>query len=162
MKNVFWGRKSFFWDHWYPCCGLLVMSALGFKARMDSLVCILCHLHETDSSDSPLVRHLLTSWQPAWQLSCFIYILVYKHWWGSSLRSSMALPHNIWQDRGSTDSATPAWLLDIFSFRYSFRTWRQISACTFRGVLLHTNKTFLDSRAVSQPQKKRIFLLPCV
>ena len=25
------------WDHWYPCFGLLVMSLLGFKARVDSL-----------------------------------------------------------------------------------------------------------------------------
>ena len=27
--------------HWYPCFGLLVMSALGFKARVDSLACVL-------------------------------------------------------------------------------------------------------------------------
>ena len=92
ILSFFWGHKSFFWDHRYPCCGRVVMSALCFKAKVDSLVCILCHLHETDSLDSSLVRHLLTSWQPAWQLSCFIYILVFKHWWGSSLGSSMALP----------------------------------------------------------------------
>ena len=33
--------------------------------------CVLCHLHAMDSSDSSLVRHKLTSWQPAWQPSPF-------------------------------------------------------------------------------------------
>ena len=33
------GHKSFLWDHWYPCFGLLVISPLGFKARVDSLIC---------------------------------------------------------------------------------------------------------------------------
>ena len=32
---------SFLWGHWYPCFGLLVTSALGFKARVDSLACFL-------------------------------------------------------------------------------------------------------------------------
>ena len=32
---------SFLWGHWYLCFGLLVMSALGFKARVDSLACFL-------------------------------------------------------------------------------------------------------------------------
>ena len=27
-----------FWDHWYPCFGLLVTSSLGFKARVGSLI----------------------------------------------------------------------------------------------------------------------------
>ena len=47
--------------------GLLVMCALCFKVKVNPL----CTLHKTESSDSPLVRHLLTSWQPAWQLSRF-------------------------------------------------------------------------------------------
>ena len=50
--------------------GLLVMSAQSFKARLDPLACMLHHLCATGSSDSPLVQHLLTSWQPAWQSSC--------------------------------------------------------------------------------------------
>ena len=33
-----------------PCFGLLVTSALGFKARVDSLLCVLTFLHATDSS----------------------------------------------------------------------------------------------------------------
>ena len=33
-------------------------------------------LYATDSLDSPMVRHLLTSWQPAWQLGCSIHVHV--------------------------------------------------------------------------------------
>ena len=36
---IFGGHESFLWDHWYPCFGLLVMSPLGFKARVSSLIC---------------------------------------------------------------------------------------------------------------------------
>ena len=41
-------------------------SALGFKARVDP---VLCHLCTTESSDLPLMQHLLTSWRPVWQPS---------------------------------------------------------------------------------------------
>ena len=37
-------------------------SFLGFKAGVDSLVYVLRHLRTMESSDSPLVRHLLNSW----------------------------------------------------------------------------------------------------
>ena len=49
------------------CFGLLVTSTLGFKVRVDPLVCVFHCLHA--SSDSHLVWHLLTCWQPAWQPS---------------------------------------------------------------------------------------------
>ena len=65
------GHKSFMWGHWYPCFVLLVTSALGFKTRVDSFACMLCHLCAIGSSDTPLVWHLLTSWYPAWWLSYF-------------------------------------------------------------------------------------------
>ena len=39
----------------------------GFQSQGGSLACILSNLHAMDSSDSPLVRHMLTSWWP----SCF-------------------------------------------------------------------------------------------
>ena len=32
--KFFGGHKSFSWGHWYPCFGLQVMSALGFKAKV--------------------------------------------------------------------------------------------------------------------------------
>ena len=44
---------------------------LGSQSQGTSLPCMLHHLHAMDSSNSPLVLHLLTSWQQAWQLSLF-------------------------------------------------------------------------------------------
>ena len=46
-------------------------AALGFKARVDSFACVLPWLFATDSSESPLVPRLLTSWQQALQPSIF-------------------------------------------------------------------------------------------
>ena len=37
-------HKSFLWGHCYPCFGPVLTSTLGFKARVDSLACMLCHL----------------------------------------------------------------------------------------------------------------------
>ena len=78
LMKIFGGYKSFLWSHWCPCFGLLVPSALGFKAIVNSLICILCCLCTTDSSDSPMVRHLLTSWWSVWQRSHFIHLLAYN------------------------------------------------------------------------------------
>ena len=55
------------WGHRCPCFGILVMSAFGYKARVDPLSCVHHRQHAAESSESPLVRHLLSSWQPAWQ-----------------------------------------------------------------------------------------------
>ena len=44
---------------------------LGFKTRVDPFPCMLCCLCATESPDSPLVRHPLTSWWPTWQPSWF-------------------------------------------------------------------------------------------
>ena len=97
-------QQSFLYDHWYPRFGLLMTSALGFKARVDSLTCMLCHLHTMDSLDSPLVPHLLTSWWVACTWAASIHVLVLEHWWGLSPGSSMLLPHNMWR---FTDWAKP-------------------------------------------------------
>ena len=55
-----------FWGHWYPCFGFLVMSPLGFKARVGSaLFAIFAEANVMYiPQDSPLVLHLPTSWQP--------------------------------------------------------------------------------------------------
>ena len=37
FKNFCWTHVHF-WGHWYPCFRLLVMSPLGFKARVGSLI----------------------------------------------------------------------------------------------------------------------------
>ena len=39
----------------------------GFQSQGGSLTCILHHLCKMGTSDSPLVRHLLTAGRPAWQ-----------------------------------------------------------------------------------------------
>ena len=35
LKKIFGGHKSFSWGYWYPCFGLLVTFALGFKTRVE-------------------------------------------------------------------------------------------------------------------------------
>ena len=68
FNKFFGGHKSFLWGHWYPCFGLLVTSALGFKAG------VVPHLCTMDSPDSPLVRQLPTSWWPARQLVVYMHV----------------------------------------------------------------------------------------
>ena len=46
-------------------------TALSFKACVVPFTYVLCHLSAKNSLDSPLVRHLLISWHPAWQPSQF-------------------------------------------------------------------------------------------
>ena len=64
----FGGDKCFSWHHWYLCFGLLVTSALRFKARVDPFLHIFSLVR---SSDSPLVWHLLTIQRSAWQPRLF-------------------------------------------------------------------------------------------
>ena len=52
-----WICQCLFLDFWWHL-------PWGFKAKVDSLACILHGLHSMDSSDSSLVWHLLTSWRP--------------------------------------------------------------------------------------------------
>ena len=51
------------WHFAHNPSGILVTSALGFKAHLRASL--------SASSDSPLVWHLLISWWPAWKLSIF-------------------------------------------------------------------------------------------
>ena len=66
--KIFRGHKSFLRGHWYPCFGLLVMSALGFQARVDHFLPAFLPVW---SSDSPLVWHPLTVLRSAWQPCLF-------------------------------------------------------------------------------------------
>ena len=66
----------FFWRAQVPFVGPLIplFWTSGdvcpvFQSQGGSLACRLCCLHAMDSSDSPLVQHLLTSCRPAWQLA---------------------------------------------------------------------------------------------
>ena len=46
LRNIFSLKKL--WRHWYPSFGILVMSALGFKARVDpSLACYIAFMQWT-------------------------------------------------------------------------------------------------------------------
>ena len=62
----FWWTHVLFGGHWYPCFGFLVTSPLGFKARVGSaLFAIFVEANVMYiPQDSPLVLHLLASWQP--------------------------------------------------------------------------------------------------
>ena len=98
---IFGGHESFLWDHWYPYFGLLVTSPLGFKARVGSAlfklsggVRVMLHI----ALDLPLVQHLPTSWQPAWQLSHLFHIPA-RHWWDSKPGAIMP-PLTVWDQAG--------------------------------------------------------------
>ena len=70
---IFGRHQSFLSGHWYPCFGLLVMSALGFKA----FASVLTHLPAMDSSNSAVVRHLLIGC--SWQSSLIFLIHILAH-----------------------------------------------------------------------------------
>ena len=67
-KKNFGGYESFLWGPWYPCFGLLVTSALVSEPGWIPHLSAYC-LCTMNSSGSSLVRHLLTSWRPAWSCS---------------------------------------------------------------------------------------------
>ena len=58
--KIFWRTHVLSWGYWYPCFGLVVISPLGFKARVGSLIhtcrrCIICF---------PKIHLLCNTWQP--------------------------------------------------------------------------------------------------
>ena len=64
---------SFLWGHWYPCFGLLMMSALGFKARVDFLlVCFLACVLFLRFTSVATPANVLTARMPA---RCIPYML---------------------------------------------------------------------------------------
>ena len=70
LINLWWTHVLFV-RPLIPQFGFLVMSPLGFKARVGSII----HTWQRQTMiyipwDSPLVRHLPTSWWSAWQLGC--------------------------------------------------------------------------------------------
>ena len=116
----------FLWDHWYLCFGLLVMSAVGFKARVDPFACMLpCQ----DMMDLPVVRHLLASFCSSTCLHSFLQASVgLEH--GSSAR------HNVHSNRLSY-AASSEWLFSCF--RLNFFLWLKINF-----VLSETDNIFLE------------------
>ena len=97
FKKNFGRPKFFLWVHWYPYSGLLVMSPLGFKARVGSLIHTwqryMCYMFPL----VPLVWYLPTSLWPA-----FYVVLVYstlEYYWCCRYKASLL--------------SAAAWLLSI-------------------------------------------------
>ena len=63
--KVFGGHMSFLGGHWYPCFGFLVMSSLGFKARVGSALFAFCggecNVHSSRSTSGATCANLLTA-----------------------------------------------------------------------------------------------------
>ena len=102
----FWNTSVLFEGPLIPFLWTCGDICTGVKAREDALVGMLCCLHAIDSSDSPLMWHLLTSWQPAWQASH--YQSTYLHTYKCCLGSRLPLPYSVWQDRRFTEWAMAA------------------------------------------------------
>ena len=117
------------WGHCYPCVELLVTVCRWVsKSGWDSLTCMLCHLHTTDSlrfTSGATPADLLAATMVAEPFQ-FLCLHMYKHWWGSSPESSVPLPHSMWQDWRSTDWAMPARHLLFRSSKRNF-AWKRSS-----------------------------------
>ena len=129
FKKIFGAHESFLWGHWYPCFGLLVTSPLGFKARVGSALFELSggvHVTLHVPWDSPLVWHLPTSWQPAWQPSHLFHIPA-SHWWDSSPVAIMP-PLTVWDQADALPtelSRLGSWKTNCFDcyLPRSMNTW---------------------------------------
>ena len=77
LNNFFGGISPFLWGHRYPCFGFLVISAIGFKTRVDSSVVYFVAFMQWIPEIS-LLWHILIPWQPVMQH--FIHILAYPDW----------------------------------------------------------------------------------
>ena len=81
-------------------------SCCGFQSQGWTLTCMLPVLHAMYSSDSPLVRHLLTSWWPAWQLS-LVFITI------GGTRTHDQASNSVRTDRLSNASLAFSMILEI-------------------------------------------------
>ena len=121
----FEGHKSFSWGHWYPCFGLLVMSAPSSKARVDPL-----HTFSPVwSSDLPLLWHLLTEVSMATEPFLPTYLLTCPQAlvevWGSNSRPSVRRAQRS-KPLGHSGSA----FVIVFIKKYeNIKEWR-ISLCS--------------------------------
>ena len=107
-------------------------------------------------SDSPLVQHLLSTSQPAWQPSRFIHIVAYKHWWYSSPGSSVPQPrtcilkavyylkfHNVYFKLASSKK----WLSKLLKHSY------HLSFCHLLNweLIFHSNDVYFDEFFIGIP-----------
>ena len=115
-----------------PCFGLLVTSALGFKARVD----VLCAFSLVWSSDSLLVRHLLTevsmAAKPFWSM--------YLQTWSQALvevRAGLGLEPTTVRAARSKQSTK---ILNVFCVRH-----KSILALSFQSLEKHECYQYLLS-----------------
>ena len=108
-------NQSFLWVHWFPCFRLLVMSPLGFKARVGSLICTWQrHMWH-------MFPEIYLWYDTCWPLggqhgsqAIFIHILLSRHWWGLRLWSIMLLPY-VWNETDAllTEPCQLGWLINV-------------------------------------------------
>ena len=114
LVQELWGILVLFMGYWYrlcwyPCFGILVITALGFKTRVDPSTCMPLHLHGIDSSDWTPVRHLPTFWQQACtclpqqtfvnnsilpDFKCTLALVPQRLWWLSKLFFRIIISNN--------------------------------------------------------------------
>ena len=62
---LFWLTHVLFWGHWNPCCGFLVTSPLGFKAKVGSALFAFyggeCNVHSPRSTSGATCADLLVA-----------------------------------------------------------------------------------------------------
>ena len=108
----------------------------GFQSQVGSLACMLPCLCTTDSWDSPLVQHLLTSWWPAWQPVVFstCYICSRGRMLGFDRETSRII------SRRAIHSATATGLVTLDSLDFGHK-WRrpQRRGSNYYFILLSKN-----------------------
>ena len=150
QKQTHWEQwESFLWGHWYPCFRLLMMSALGFKARMDpSLSCFptymqrISQVHSGTTPADLLMANMVA--EPFWS----IYLHMCRSRWEWNPWSS--IPHH----NAVNHSATPVWS-NCLTFMFCEFFWKFSSQLIFIPKWRHALHIFyllrkFDSMSVHQ------------
>ena len=119
--------KSFFGGHCYPCSGFLVMSALGFKARVDPLACMLHCLCTMDSSDSSATPTDLLAASMAAKPFWSMYWPSYQErhlWLGKTYEYCIVSKfEQPWQSHFTFTSFLTPWKIAFEEFNLKTRSW---------------------------------------
>ena len=119
-------------DHYCPCFGLLVVCALGFKARVDPSLAYFCHLCTIDSR------------QPAFQLSLSgppTYMVGTRNpWLNTQVNVSL-----YWRN----------WLAEVIS-QLNFRNWQLVFPCLiYQDQFTHKESDFIKPLEIFVDMFKR-------
>ena len=94
-----WWTHVHLWGHWYPYFGLLVMSPLGFKARVGSLICTWLRC---TWCMCPQIHLWCDTYWPLGGQHTYLWTSM---GWDLRPRSIALLPHSVRPDRPSTNWA---------------------------------------------------------